>query len=350
VKIKLIYFLLLPLFCFAQIPSYYNKIDFSKKGDDLKIQLTNLITTTHITNIPYTATNTIDDWDALSQTDVDPNNNNNVLLIYGYNDTDTALNNDRSRDKTLQCHTISCSGFWVREHTYPRSLGTPNLGYDLAGSDAHHLRAIDSQMNSSRSNRMYDSGIGSASITTNSNWYPGDEWKGDIARMMMYMYVRYPAQCLPTAVGVGSTSYSNFGDMPNLFLDWNQQDHVSQYELNRNNILETIQGNRNPFIDNPYLATKIWNGIPATDTWGLLSIQSNINPNSIIYPSITNDCIFILNPTNKTYLYSIFNTLGQLIKSSNTKNEIDLSEVPKGIYFVNLSNDGQNNNFKIIRN
>jgi len=69
------------------------------------------------------------------------------------------------------------------------------------------------------------------------------------------MYIRYPNQCLPNNVGVGSTSYSTFGDMPNVFLDWNAQDPVSQYELNRNNILQTIQGNRNPFIDNPYLAT-----------------------------------------------------------------------------------------------
>jgi endonuclease I len=74
----------------------------------------------------------------------------------------------------------------------------------------------------------------------------------------MYMYVRYPSQSIATTVGAGSTTYSV--DMPNVFLDWNAADPVSQYELNRNNILNTIQGNRNPFIDNPYLATVIWNG------------------------------------------------------------------------------------------
>jgi len=347
-KVKLIFLLLLPFFCLAQIPVYYSSIDFTKSSDELKTQLTTLITNTHTTNLPYTATGTTDVWDALSLTDLDPNNSNKVLLIYGYNDADTNVSNDRTRDKTLQCHTSSCNGLWVREHTFPRSLGTPNLGYDLAGSDAHHLRSIDSQMNSLRSNRKYDNGSGNAVVLANGNWYPGDEWKGDVARMMMYMYVRYPTQCLSTLVGAGSTSYSNYGDMPNIFLDWNQQDPVSQYELNRNNILETIQGNRNPFIDNPYLATKIWNGTPATDTWGLLSIiDINLSP-IVIYPTITTDYVYVLNPTHKTYSYFILNVMGQRIKSNTTTDKIDVSNNSKGLYFINLSNGSESSTFKIL--
>ena len=347
-KTKLLFLSLLPFFCFAQIPTYYSTIDFSKNGNELKTQLTALITNTHIVNLPYTATGTTDVWDALSQTDLDPDNGNNVLLVYGYNDTDGIASTDRTRGVNAQCHTSSCNGLWVREHTFPRSLGTPNLGYDMAGSDAHHLRAIDSQMNSLRSNRIYDNGSGNAGVLTNGNWYPGDEWKGDIARMMMYMYVRYPTQCLSTIVGAGSTSYSNYGDMPNIFLDWNVQDPVSQYEKNRNAVLETIQGNRNPFIDNPYLATKVWNGIPANDTWGLLSINANNVSQLVIYPTITNDYVYILNPTNKTYSYSVFNVLGQTIKSNTTTDKIDISNDLKGMYFINLSNKNQSNTFKII--
>ncbi len=276
------------------------------------------------------------------------NNSNNVLLVYGYNDSDTNVSNDRTRDVNAKCHTSSCIGLWNREHTYARSLGTPNLGDYLAGSDAHHLRACDSQMNSLRSNRIYDNGTGNASVLSNGNWYPGDEWKGDIARMMMYMYVRYPTQCLATTIGAGSTSYSNYGDMPNIFLDWNVQDPVSQYELNRNNVLGTIQGNRNPFIDNPYLATKIWNGTQATDTWGLLSIRDiSLNP-IVIYPTITTEYIYVLNPTNKTYSYSIYNVMGQCIKSNTTMDKIDVSNSSKGMYFINLSNETQSNTFKIL--
>jgi endonuclease I len=347
-KTKILFLLLLPFFCLAQIPTYYNSIDFTKSGDELKTQLTTLITNTHITNLPYTATGTTDVWDALSQTDLDPNNSNNVLLVYGYNDSDTDVSNDRTRGKNSQCHTSSCNGLWVREHTFPRSLGTPNLGYDMAGSDAHHLRAIDSQMNSSRSNRIYDSGSGNAGVLTNGNWFPGDEWKGDIARMMMYMYVRYPTQCLSTLVGAGSTSYSNFGDMPNIFLDWNVQDPVSQYELNRNTVLATIQGNRNPFIDNPYLATKIWNGTPASETWGLLSVTDNNFSQLVVYPTITSDYVYILNPSNKTYSFTIYNLMGQTIKSNTTTDKIDVSNDSKGLYFINLLNDGQSNLFRII--
>lgn len=345
-KIKILFLLLLPLISLAQIPSYYSSIDFSQTGNNLKTQLTTLITNTHTIILPYTATGKTDVWDALSQTDLDPINGNNVLLVYGYTDTD--LINDRTRDKNAQCHTSSCKGLWVREHTYARSLGTPNLGFDLAGSDAHHLRAIDSRLNSLRSNRIYDDGTGTAAVLPNGNWYPGDEWKGDVARMMMYMYVRYPTQCLATSIGAGSTSFSTFGDMPNIFLEWNTEDPVSQYELNRNNILNTLQGNRNPFIDNPYLATIIWNGPSATETWGLLSIEQNSLSQIVVYPTITTDYIYISNPSNTTFTYSIYNNIGQKIETNTTSDKIDFSNNSKGLYFINLTNDNFTNTFKII--
>jgi len=115
---------------------------------------------------------------------------------------------------------------WNREHVYPKSLATPSLstGDPSAGTDAHSLRASDSEMNFSRCSRRFEDGTGDAKITaTTGNWYPGDEWKGDVARMIMYMYLRYPTQCEATAVGVGSNSYSPFGDMPDVFLEWNAE-------------------------------------------------------------------------------------------------------------------------------
>jgi len=351
-KLKLSFLFLLPFFCIAQIPAYYSTINFSQTGDNLKNQLTTLITNTHTTNLPYTATGTTDTWDALYQTDLNPSNSNNVLLVYGWDDTDADITNDLSRDKTFSCHTTSCNGLWVREHAYPRSLGTPNLGFELAGADVHSLRSIDSQRNNSRSNRKFEeaSNIDMSYITIAGNWYPGNQWKGDIARMMMYMYVRYPTQCLPNNVGVGSTSYSTFGDMPNVFLDWNAQDPVSQYEINRNNILNTIQGNRNPFIDNPYLATIIWNGPQASDTWGVLSVSQNSISQLVIYPTITQDYIYISNPQIKSYKYSIYNSIGQNIESGNTINSLNLSNYSKGLYFINLSLDSNSQTFKVIHN
>ena len=135
-----LFFLFATTLVLAQTPAYYSSIDFSKTGDNLKTQLSTLITNTHVINLPYTATGTTDVWDALSQTDLDPNNSNNVLLVYGFNDADTDVTNDRTRDVNAKCHTSSCVGLWNREHTYARSLRTPNLGTDLAGSDAPRCR------------------------------------------------------------------------------------------------------------------------------------------------------------------------------------------------------------------
>ena len=348
-KLKLLLFLLIPFITLAQIPAYYSSINFSTTGDALKIQLSQLITETHTTFLPYTSSSQPDTWDALQLTDLNPENPENVFLIYGWDDNDQSIINDRTRNKFLTCNSIPCVGYWNREHVFPRSLGTPNLGFELAGSDAHNLRAIDYSLNNSRSNRRFEFGSGTNSyITTNGNWYPGDEWIGDIARMMMYMYVRYPTQCAATNVGVGSTSYSNFGDMPNIFLEWNMLDPVSQHELNRNEVLQNMQGNRNPFIDNPYLATLIWNGPVAADTWNLLSVNTTSLESIFIYPTVTYDYVTISNSQNKTFEYNVFNYIGQSIKSGTTKDRIDISNIATGMYIIKLDSEGLSKSFKIF--
>ena len=78
------------------------------------------------------------------------------------------------------------------------------------------------------------------------------------------MYLRYGNQTLPTNVGVGTTVASD-PNMILLFLEWNAEDPVSALELQRNPVLEGLQGNRNPFIDNPAFATQIWGGPQAQD-------------------------------------------------------------------------------------
>ena len=98
-------------------------------------------------------------------------------------------------------------------------------------------------------------------------WYPGDEWKGDVARMMMYMYLRYGNQCLPSNVAIGSANSSD-ANMVQLLLQWNAEDPVSNFEKQRNPIIQGLQGNRNPFIDNPAFATQIWGGPQAEDLFG----------------------------------------------------------------------------------
>lgn len=268
---KKILFLLLFTGCsFAQIPAYYSTIDFTQSGNTLKTALSNLITTTHTTKISYSP----GVWNALQAADLNPNNSAQVLLLYGYDDVDAIYKNDRIDLVGNICSGTCPTGSWNREHVYAKSLGTPALvdggsgASSDAGEDAHHIRAADVTFNADRGNRLYADGEGDAG-NVGIYWYPGDEWKGDVARMMMYMYLRYPTQCLATNVGSGATTYNI--DMPNIFLEWNEEDPVSQFEKTRNNVLQGIQGNRNPFIDNPYLATLIWTGPQSPDTWNILT-------------------------------------------------------------------------------
>ena len=72
--------------------------------------------------------------------------------------------------------------------------------------------------------------------------------------MVLYLNVRY------------GEDYTKVGTL-DLFLKWNREDPVSDFERQRNEVIEGAQGVRNPFIDNPYLATLIWGGTPAENTW-----------------------------------------------------------------------------------
>jgi len=265
---KTLFFIMLlwSIVTFAQIPSYYNDVNLTLSGTALKSELANKIIVTHTTDLVYTP----GVWDALRLTDLDPSNSNNVVLIYGWDNSDGDTTNDRTRDKTLQDTGSGASFVWNREHVYSKSLANPPLvtGSAGAGTDAHNLRPADRSRNTSRSNRKFADGSGTASyITTEGNWYPGDEWKGDVARMMMYMYLRYGNQTLPTNVGVGTTVAAD-PNMILLFLEWNAEDPVSTLEMQRNPVLEGLQGNRNPFIDNPAFATQIWGGPQAQDLFG----------------------------------------------------------------------------------
>jgi endonuclease I len=109
----------------------------------------------------------------LKQTDLDPTDPTKVLLIYGYNDSDSDITNDRTRSKDLNGGN---QGNWNREHVYPRSLEI-NLGSEGPGSDAHHLRASDITLNASRNNYPFGAGSGNSKLVNGTYWYPGDEWK-----------------------------------------------------------------------------------------------------------------------------------------------------------------------------
>jgi endonuclease I/chitodextrinase len=272
--------------------AYYNDVELNLTGLTLKDALAVKIINTHTRTLFYDQI-----WNASKATDVNPNNPAQVLLVYGWEDgSDGNVTNDKFRGINANGGAV---GNWNREHVYSRSLGTPNLGEAGPGADAHHLRPSDFQKNSSRGNTKFANGTGVASGASNGGWFPGDEWKGDVARMMMYMYLRYGNRCLPTNVGFGSNANTP-DDMIDLFLQWNVDDPVSDFERQRNTYHENInnpeaQGNRNPFIDNPRLATRIWGGPEAQDVWGIYTSSDVEIPSIPTNLSATNVTTFSVN-------------------------------------------------------
>ena len=334
---------------------YYNGFNWTLTGTNLKVALATKIINTHSNYLIYTP----DVWNALKQVDLDPSNSSNVLLMYGWeNGTDADITNDHSRNKDSNSGN---NGDWNREHIFAQSLGNPDLGQLGPGADAQMLRACDVQRNSNRGNKLYGTGTGNSGDVGN-HWYPGDEWKGDVARIIMYMYLHYGDQCLPTFVAAGTTTSSD-PNMVNILLQWNADDPVSQYEDNRNDYLGGTpnpnnykQGNRNPFIDNPYLATLIWGGPIAENRWPSTPLSSSIYDleNSIsIYPNPSNSILNI----QSTILFEEIDLItinGQVIQQIKNpifdNNNYSISNLPKGFYFLKLSSNNTSITKKVFIN
>ena len=284
-KTLLLATLLLTFIVSAQ-EAYYSDVDLTTEGLTLKDELAVKTIRSHTKTLSY-------GWPALQATDVNPENSNEVLLIYGYSASGTTA---RTSGVNNICSSSCPDGSWNREHVYAKSLGNPNLGTSGPGADGHHLRPSDVSFNSQRSNLKFADGSGNAG-SVSGGWYPGDEWKGDVARIIMYMYIRYGDQCKPTGVGIGNDANAG-DDMIDLFLEWNAEDPVSDFERQRNTYHTSgqsySQGNRNPFIDNAYLATRIWGGTPAQDYWGIYTstddeaptVPTNVTLNTITVSTI----------------------------------------------------------------
>lgn len=216
-----------------------------KTGSALKAALNEIID--DHTTLSYSTV-----WDALKDTDQDPNNPNNVILLY---------------KQTSQAKNTNGGGAdeWNREHVWAKSHGDFGTAQG-PGTDVHHLRPTDVTVNSARGNLDFDNGgsiVSEAPLCRRDgdSWEPPDAVKGDVARMMFYMAVRYeggdgyPDLELVTYTG---TSGPIHGDVDTL-KQWHAQDPVSEFERSRNDkIFYNWQGNRNPFIDNPQWVEAIW--------------------------------------------------------------------------------------------
>lgn len=189
--------------------------------------------------------------DALQNSDEDPNNPNNIILLYTGN----------SIPSTWDSSALP----WNREHTWPKSHGTITES-NPAYSDMHHLRPTLPSVNQDRGNLDFDIGGELAPNTTDcysdhDSWEPRDEVKGDIARMMFYMAVRYESDDMVDLEINNSVNNSGspFIGKLSILLQWHLEDPVDDFERNRNDVIFSYQGNRNPFIDHPEFVELIWN-------------------------------------------------------------------------------------------
>ncbi|MCU0772842.1 MAG: endonuclease [Verrucomicrobia bacterium] len=233
----------------ATPPQGYYSSAVGQTGSALKTAL-HAIVDDH-TVIPYSSSS-FDTQNALEVLDQDPVNPNHVMLIYSR----------RSEPKTTW-------PAWNREHLWPNSYGLDDV--QPAYSDLHNLRAADQNVNSSRGNEFYDwSDTNSASFafpahpeaplcsSDDDSWQPPASVRGDIARAVFYMAVRYEGDAPnePDLELTDNTASINsaaglMGKLSTL-VRWHLEDPVDAAEQLRNDrVFSQFQHNRNPFVDHP---------------------------------------------------------------------------------------------------
>ena len=273
----------------------------------------------------------------LKTADQNPLNSNQVWLIY----------TEQPRSKIDYQSGNSIIGKWNREHIYCQSRGNYGDLYNLppdginvwastgpddigAGlSDAHHLRAVDGQENSSRNNRNYGVDYNGPTAT------PTSSWKGDVARACFYMAVRYNGLNVVNG-NPNENIIGQIGDLTTL-LTWNHSDPKDDFELNRNNYIYTWQVNRNPFIDYPDLADYVF-GANFGQTWfAPLSTTTFDVAKVVLYPNPANNQFSISGIDSESSI-EIYNSLGSKVFedyfNANKQFNINFSS---GIYFAKIT-------------
>lgn len=227
--------------------STYYASAVGKTGSALHTELHRIISS-GVTTLTYDQV-----WTALKDTDQDPNNTNNVIEVYS----------GRSIAKSDNGGGVDQ---WNREHVWAKShgdFGTVNG----PGTDVHHLRPEDVTVNSARGNLDFDLGGSAISQCTGclgdaDSFEPRNAVKGDVARMIFYMAVRWDGgdgfADLEPNNQVANGSAPAIGKM-SVLKQWNLQDPPDAFEKRRNQVIfDTWQHNRNPFVDHPEWVTAIY--------------------------------------------------------------------------------------------
>ena len=246
-------FLLLFLLASAQAPAYYYNIADGKSGYQLRIALFNIIKNHNQQS--YSSL-----WEHFRQTDA--KNDGTVWDMYSDNPDG---NSAYSYTFANQCGNYSSEGdCFNREHSVPKSWFDDQ--YPMY-TDLFHLYPTDGYVNNKRSNfpfgevenATWTSTNGSKLGLNSTNGYSGtvfepiDAYKGDFARTLFYMATRYMDKDLSQTE---SSAFIGSDLKPwalEIMLQWHIDDPVSEKEIERNNAVYEIQGNRNPFIDYPDL-------------------------------------------------------------------------------------------------
>lgn len=213
--------------------SYYNSVSASASGTSLASTLKGIISSPS-PNVSY-------DWGRYEAADEAEGDSTSVLLIY-------------SRKVVKKNAHVSGSTGWNREHSYPQSKIS-----GAAKSDNHQIFADDNKTNNTRGNNPFGEvamtsanrvkdGYGNLTDNYTSGGYfmPNPEARGEVARATMYVNVLY-----------GYSVTGNFKSIA-LMLKWHLENPVTNREIYRNNTVHTLQKNRNPFIDKPEYACRIW--------------------------------------------------------------------------------------------
>ncbi len=261
--------LFVPAVFFSQIPSGYYDQASGLEGYALKSKLHEIISKG---NRSYT----YGDIPAFyQQTDVDHYYENNGSLLDIYSEIPNGSDSyEYNFDQLIGSASEEGQG-WNREHGVPQSTF---YGIYPMYSDLNYLIPADAYINQRRSNYPYAKSNGNSrvfsngstlgkSLTsgyTNTVYEPIDEFKGDVARYLLYFAVRYEGSLnifnhmIPTSVFDGSEERGFKDWYVTMLLEWNALDPVSQKEIDRNNKVYEIQNTRNPFIDHPEYANTIW--------------------------------------------------------------------------------------------
>jgi len=321
---------------------YYDSLE-GKSGAELRQALQDIIANPSVVH----AHNYGDVTNIIKACDQNPLNPNQVWLLYS----------EQPRSKLdFQDTGGSNIGKWNREHMYPQSRGGYSGGTSseadgievwlptgpndiLTGhGDAHHIRAEDGPVNSSRNNKDYGEYLGPTGNV--------GSWHGDVARGVFYMAVRYNG--LEVVNGnPPNTTVGQLGDLA-LLLQWNHSDPSDDFEMNRNNYIYTWQVNRNPFIDYPDLADYIW-GTHVGDPWfAALATTTFSDREVVLYPNPAQD-YFVLSGIKGQGALEIYDVSGSKLLRTDFIGEtrFDLN-LASGMYIAKISSGNKTTYRKLV--